>query len=116
MALDSAEQIENTWACRNQTGDSQLPAHPSRSRYGPAHGLKDRSMTVLLIALVAVLAAATAVVLADSGLRLWSAARGIALERSGAVTPALRAQRAVRVATRISYSRGVVAAPRRAAA
>lgn len=74
-------------------------------------------MTLLLIALLIAIAAATAVVLADSGLRMWSAFGGIrvqqAMLRNISGLPALRDHRAARVTTRVSYAR---TAPLRAAA
>ena len=77
-------------------------------------------MTLLLIALLVAFAAATGIVLADSGLRLWSAFGGIrarqAVLRNGDGLPAARA---ARVTTRVSYARPMVragSAPRRAAA
>lgn len=79
-------------------------------------------MTLLLIALLVALAAATGIVLADSGLRMWSAAGGIKAQRAmllrqpARAVPALRNQRAARVTTRVSFARTVTAAPRRAAA
>lgn len=82
--------------------------------------VKDRSMTLLLIALLIAFAAATAIVLADSGLRMWSAFGGIraqrAMLRNNSGLPALRDRRAARVTTRVSYARTVPAAPLRAAA
>lgn len=80
-------------------------------------------MTLLLIALLAAFAAATGIVLADSGLRLWSAFGGMAA-RQAAVrdvrdVPELHGQRPARVITRISYARPVGfpgSGPRRAAA
>ena len=80
-------------------------------------------MTLLLLALLAAIATATGIVLADSGLRLMSALGGIRAEQAmvagGADIPSLRGQRANRVTTRVSYARAAVAAgsvPRRAAA
>ena len=74
-------------------------------------------MTLLLIALLIAFAAATAIVLADSGLRMWSAFGGIrvqqAMLRNISGLPALRDDRAARVTTRVSYTR---TAPLRAAA
>jgi hypothetical protein len=82
--------------------------------------VKDRSMTLLLIALLIAFAAATAVVLADSGLRMWSAFGGItaqqAMLRNISELPALRDYRAARVTPRVSYARTVPATPLRAAA
>ena len=75
-------------------------------------------MTLLLIALLVAFAAATGIVLADSGLRLWSALGGIrgqqATLRKVAGLPALRGQRPARVMTRVSYARPEV--PQRVAA
>lgn len=79
-------------------------------------------MTLLLIALLVALAAATGIVLADSGLRMWSAAGGIKAQRAmlsrqpAQVEPALRGQRAARATTRVNFARTAAAAPRRAAA
>lgn len=74
-------------------------------------------MLVLLVAL----AAATALVLADSGLRLWSAAGGLrqqneALRRCRVELPRMRP--AQRVTTQVSYTRtnSLQSAPLRAAA
>lgn len=77
-------------------------------------------MTLLLVALLVALTAATGIVLADSGLRMWSAvgalkAQQIAM-RSDSGLPALRGERSARVTTRVSYARVTGAAPRRAAA
>lgn len=77
-------------------------------------------MTLLLIALLVAIAATTGFVLADSGLRMWSAFGGIrakqGLLRTGGL-PTRRASRAVpRVTTRVSYARPAAIAPRRAAA
>lgn len=77
-------------------------------------------MTLLLIALLIAFAAATGIVLADSGLRLWSALGGLKAEHAmllnAGQVPALRSQRAARVVTRISYARPLGVAPRRVAA
>ena len=79
-------------------------------------------MTLLLIALLVALAAATGIVLADSGLRMWSAAGGIKAQRAmlsrqpAQVVPALRSQRTARVMTRVSFARTAAVAPLRAAA
>ena len=75
-------------------------------------------MTLLLLALLVAGTIATGIVLADSGLRLWSALGGIkgqqAMLRNGPATlPCSRASRHARVTTRVSYAR---AAPLRAAA
>lgn len=78
-------------------------------------------MALLLIALLIAFAVATGVVLADSGLRLWSALGGLERElamRSGRELPAWRSQPLASVTTRVSYSRQAVpvSAPWRAAA
>lgn len=74
-------------------------------------------MTLILLALLVALGAATGIVLADSGLRLWSAIGGTgarqALLRNGRDLPALRTQRPARVTARISFERPAI---RRAAA
>ena len=77
-------------------------------------------MTLLMIALLLALAAATGIVLADSGLRLWSAlgaigAQGPMLRDGAAGLPLLRGRRAARVITPVSYA-PPTAVPRRAAA
>lgn len=76
-------------------------------------------MTLLLIALLVAFTVVAGIVLADSGLRLWSAFGGIraqqAMLRNGNGLPARRA----RMVTRVSYARPVAtaaSAPRRAAA
>jgi hypothetical protein len=63
-------------------------------------------MTLLLIALVA-FAAATGIVLADSGLRLWSALGGIGgqQEMLQSSLPAQRCISPVLVTTRVSFAR-----------
>ena len=74
-------------------------------------------MTLLLLALLVAGAIATAIVLADSGLRLWSALGGIrrqqAMMRNEGARYGRRVSRPARVTTRVSYSR---TAPLRAAA
>ena len=80
---------------------------------------KDRSMTLLLIALLVAFTAATAIVLADSGLRLWSAFGVIAAQEAKLRSGELPALRPARVITRVSYPRSAAMAaspPRRAAA
>lgn len=76
-------------------------------------------MTLLLIALLVAFAAAAGIVLADSGLRLWSALGGIRVQQAalqaGSV-PALRGQRTARVVTRVSYARPAMPATQRRAA
>lgn len=66
-------------------------------------------MTLLLIALLVAFAAATGIVLADSGLRMWSALGGTkaqqAMLHKAAGVPSMRVQRAARVVTRVSYAR-----------
>ena len=80
-------------------------------------------MTLVLFALLIAFAVATAIVLADSGLRMWSALGGLRAEAAmlhgGRELPARRAERSARVTTRVSYARPATAprsAPRRAAA
>jgi hypothetical protein len=77
-------------------------------------------MTLLPFALMVAFAAAAAVVLADSGLRLWSAFAGISAEQAGLRRGSVSAgQRTARVVTRIGYARSgfsEAAAPRLAAA
>lgn len=80
-------------------------------------------MTLLLIALLIAFAAATGIVLADSGLRMWSAFGEIGAQqakpRGGFALPATRGRRAARITTRVSFARAAVSmgpAPRRAAA
>lgn len=75
-------------------------------------------MALLLLALLVAGTLATGIVLADSGLRLWSALGGIRsrqamLRNPAASLPGSRAPRAPRVTTRISFAR---LAPLRAAA
>ena len=77
-------------------------------------------MTLLLLALLIAGTMATGIVLADSGLRMWSALGGIrsqqAMLRQGSTgQPALRAARTARVTTRVSYARSAPA-PLRAVA
>lgn len=76
-------------------------------------------MTFLLLALLVAIAIATAMVLADSGLRLWSAAGGMAAQRAhlrkGVDVTGLRARPAARVRTQVSYARSA-SVPQRAAA
>jgi len=76
-------------------------------------------MTLMMIALLAAVVVTTAVVLADSGLRMWSAlgdvARGKALLHEAATLPLQNRPAAARVSTRVSYARAV-AVPQRAAA
>lgn len=67
-------------------------------------------MTFLIVALFAGFAVATGIVLADSGLRLWSAFGTIraqqAMLRAGVAVPAARrAQLPARVTTRVSFAR-----------
>lgn len=67
-------------------------------------------MTLLVIALVLAAAVVTGTVLADSGLRLWSAFGVQAAQRramlAGAVLPVARAPHAARAtAIRVSYAR-----------
>lgn len=66
-------------------------------------------MTILLLALVAAFVAIVGTVLADSGLRLWSAAGGIARQkaalRTAAELPTARRAAVARVVTRVSYAR-----------
>jgi hypothetical protein len=73
---------------------------------------KDLPMTLLLIALLIAFAAATVLVLADSGLRMWSAMGGVksrqAAMRDVRDISARRVSRAARVVTRVSYARPVV--------
>ena len=76
-------------------------------------------MTLLLIALLAGFAAATGIVLADSGLRLWSALGGIRVQQANLRVGALPARRGLspaRVVSRVSYARPAAIALRRAAA
>lgn len=63
-------------------------------------------MTLLLLALLVAFAGATALVLADSGLRLWSAFAGIRAQH-GALLGGQReaVRRRARITTRISYAR-----------
>lgn len=75
-------------------------------------------MTFFLLALVAAFVAIVGTVLADSGLRLWSAAGGIARQqaalRTAAKLPAARRAPVARVVTRVSYAK--IATQERAAA
>ena len=76
-------------------------------------------MTLPLIVLLVALAAATGIVLADSGLRMRSALGGLRTQqarlRKGPALPVLRIERAPRVVTRVSYARPAVATRRAAA-
>lgn len=76
-------------------------------------------MTLLSLALLIATAAAIAIVLADSGLRWWSAFVAIAGLRAdarpNADLPALRHGRATVVTTRVSYARPAPARQRVAA-
>lgn len=81
---------------------------------------KTCSMTLLLLALLAAIALATGFVLADSGLRLWSALGGIRAARAGYCdqilrVPAHRPRSAARVTTRVSFARPIPARLRAAA-
>ena len=64
-------------------------------------------MTFLLLALLAGFAIAAGIVLADSGLRLWSALGGIGgqQEMLQSSLPAQRCISPVRVTTRVSFAR-----------
>lgn len=77
-------------------------------------------MALLLVAFLVVLVAATGLVLADSGLRMWSAFGGMKAQQAILCeTSRLPAMRAPQVTTRVSYARPVAKcafAPRRAAA
>lgn len=80
-------------------------------------------MALVMLALLAAFALAIAVVLADSGLRLWSAVAVIKGQRDAMVRgdiqlPHLRERREARATTRVSYARTdwVRCAPQRAAA
>lgn len=69
-------------------------------------------MTFVMIALLIAFAVATAIVLADSGLRLWFAIGEIAAQRKEAMRgngelPQLRNRAAAQVSMRISYARTV---------
>ena len=73
---------------------------------------KDLLMTLLLIALLIAFAAATVLVLADSGLRMWSAIARMKSQqtvmRDVRDISARRGLRAARVVTRVSYGRPAV--------
>lgn len=76
-------------------------------------------MTLLLIALLVAFTVATGIVLADSGLRLWSAVGGLKaqqaiLRRDG--VPEMRVRQTARVMTRVSYARTGRPMPLRVAA
>ena len=65
-------------------------------------------MALLLLALLAGFALATGIVLADSGLRMWSAFGALGAERAmlrNAAMPTLRTRAEARVVTRVSYAR-----------
>lgn len=71
---------------------------------------KDSWMTFVIFALLVTFAVATAIILADSGLRMWSAAGGIAAQRpvvmrGDACLPHRRNGLAARVTMRVSYAR-----------
>lgn len=79
-------------------------------------------MALLLLALLAGFALATGIVLADSGLRMWSAFGALGAQRvlvtktaNGHEMPTGRARPVARVTTRVSYAR-TAPAPLRAAA
>ena len=124
IMLDTVEQIENiTPIAGTEPANRSYRLNRTRSPYGPRFPkTKDRSMTLLLIALLVAFAAATGIVLADSGLRLWSAFGGIAAQQAklrDEGLPELRAQRPACVITRVSFARPATmsgVAPRRAAA
>jgi hypothetical protein len=84
--------------------------------------VKDRLMSFVMLALLIAFAAATALVLADSGLRLWSALGGLKAQRLALASGPLGHQqsrvRSARMTTRVSYvpARPAQPAPRRAAA
>lgn len=66
---------------------------------------KDRSMTFVLIALLTAFAMATATVLADGGLRMWSATGGFKVELDRSTVLSLpRTRSAARVTTLVSYA------------
>lgn len=72
-----------------------------------------------MLALLAAFAAAIALVLADSGLRLWSALGGIKAQRGATRNPRMelpRRRATARVTTQVSYGRTSRSAPLRAAA
>lgn len=73
-------------------------------------------MSLALIALLLALTLVTSVVLADSGLRMWSAFGAVKAQRLVAELPRLPAQRPARVTTRVSFTRTGLSAPQRAAA
>ena len=77
-------------------------------------------MTLLIVALLVAGTIATGIVLADSGLRVWSALGGIrsqqAMLRDGRIARSgMRMSRPARVTTKVSYVRAMPA-PLRAAA
>ena len=73
-------------------------------------------MSLALIALLLALTLVTSVVLADSGLRMWSAFGALKAERMTAEMPRLPAQRPARISTRVSFARTGLPVPKRAAA
>lgn len=78
-------------------------------------------MAILMLTLLIAFAAATAIVLADSGLRMWSAVAGIKAQHRAVMglstqVPQVRARHAVRMTTRVSYARPAPAGVLRAAA
>lgn len=81
---------------------------------------EDALMTFLLIALLIAIVAMTGFVLADSGLRMWSAFSAIkaqqAMLKAPIPVPAIRTQRPARIVTQVSYSRVVGSVRQRAAA
>lgn len=124
ISLDRMEHIENIVPVAGT--DSAIRSYPINrdcSPYGPARfQTKDRSMAFLLIALLAGSVCVAGLVLADSGLRAWSAFGALGAQRamlsrtaSAAALPIARARPAARVTTRISYAR-TAPVPLRAAA
>lgn len=70
-------------------------------------------MTFMLIVILVAITVATGFVLADSGLRMWSAVVAIKARQDLAgrqpAMSALRVQRAARITTRVSFERGSTA-------
>ena len=82
---------------------------------------KDPSMTIVMLALLVALVVVTAIVLADSGLRLWSAVGSIRAQQQAGLGRRVelpRTRPAARVTMQINYARSMPsqAAPSRAAA
>lgn len=110
ISLDICEQKENKekTAGTDSAGRRCSPRFATFPLWTRSPENESHAMTILLLALLAAFALATVFVLADSGLRLWSASQGIEtrrgeLSRKAPATP----QRlwTARMTTRVSYAR-----------